>query len=339
MKQRQSNIELLRLLSMFFVLILHADFLTLGAPNIGDNISRPIGALTQYAFESLAICCVDVFVIISGWFGIRFSFHKLEEFLFQVAFFSIGLFLLAAFFNPQKAFSIEGIKSVFLFNESDYWFIKAYLLLMILAPILNAFCDNAPHREFKIILLSYLAIMFVYGWLEPASISFTMNGTTTLSFIGLYLVGRYMRIYRPNFTTYRKETDGMIYLSICILMTLVCWVLLSIGIRISLASRLFNYGCPLVIACAVSLFLFFSKCTFYNKFVNASTKSCLAIYLLHHNIFVLPYYKQFVAKANEIGGIIMIIVFLLIISLFSILIDRVRIFLWNKSCRFFNLAE
>lgn len=339
MKQRQSNIELLRLLSMLFVLILHADFLTFGAPNIGDIISRPVVSLTQYAFESLAICCVDVFVIISGWFGIRFCFHKIGAFFFQVAFFSLGLFLLMAIINPQKAFSINGIKSVFLFNESDYWFIKAYLLLMILAPILNAFCDNAPRRELKIVLLSYLAIMFVYGWLEPASISFAMNGTTTLSFIGLYLVGRYMRIYRPNFTTYRKRTDGLIYLSICILMTLVCMASLSRGIKISISSRLFNYGCPLVIASAVFLFLFFSKFTFCNKFINASAKSCLAIYLLHCNYFVFPYFKQFLSKANEFGGIIMIVLFLLIVFSASILIDRVRIFLWNKSCCLFNHAE
>lgn len=92
-KQRLSNFELLRLLAMMFVLIVHADFIALGAPDVSDWASRPVGVVSQYLFECLAICCVDVFVLISGWFGIKFSFRKFSAFFFQVVFFSVGLFL------------------------------------------------------------------------------------------------------------------------------------------------------------------------------------------------------------------------------------------------------
>lgn len=217
-KQRLSNIEFLRLLAMLYVLIVHADFSTFGAPTMEGLAVRPVGVCVQYGFECFAICCVDVFVLISGWFGIRFSLNKLWAFLFQVVFYSLGLFLLAVAITLQKALTLEGLKSIFLFNGSDYWFIKAYLILMVLAPMLNAFCDYASRREFKTILIVYFAILMVYGWLEPASVHFTMNGCTALSFVGLYLLGRYLKMYRPKLTNYNRRIYAVVYVVACLVM-------------------------------------------------------------------------------------------------------------------------
>ena len=221
-KQRLSNIEFLRLLAMLYVLIVHADFSTFGAPTMEGLAVRPVGVFVQYWFECFAICCVDVFVLISGWFGIRFSLNKLWAFLFQVVFYSLGLFLLAVAITLQKALTLEGLKSIFLFNGSDYWFIKAYLILMVLAPMLNAFCDYASRREFKTILIVYFAILMVYGWLEPASVHFTMNGCTALSFVGLYLLGRYLKMYRPKLTNYNRRIYAVVYVVACLVMFFMC---------------------------------------------------------------------------------------------------------------------
>lgn len=329
MKQRLSNIEVLRLLAMLYVLVAHADFIALGAPVVADFAARPMDALLQYVFEAFAICCVDVFVLISGWFGIRFNLRKLGAFLFQVLFFSFGIFLLAAFVAPEKALDLEGLKSVFLFNGGDYWFIKAYLILMVLAPMLNAFCERASRIEFRTVLMVYLAILFIYGWLQPASVSFTMNGCTALSFIGLYLIGRYLKLYQPKFTRFQMRTDGLIYLALCLFITLVSFVLLRFGIRTTLDSRLLNYGCPVVVLSAVFLLLFFSKWNFHSHVVNKMSQSCLSVYLLHCNIFLFPLYKEMVRKANQMGGVI-IAVFILCVFFVAIFADRIRILLWNQ---------
>ena len=338
MKQRLSNIEVLRLLAMLYVLVVHADFIALGAPKVADFAVCPIDALLQYVFESFAICCVDVFVLISGWFGIRFNLRKLGAFLFQVLFFSFGIFLLAAFVVPKKALGLEGLKSVFLFNGGDYWFIKAYLLLMVLAPMLNTFCERASRIEFRTVLMVYLAIQFLYGWLQPASVNFTMNGCTALSFIGLYLIGRYLKLYRPKCTRFQMRTDGLIYLALCLFITLVSFVLLRFGIRITLDSRLLNYGCPVVVFSAVFLLLFFSKWDFHSNVVNKMSQSCLAVYLLHCNIFLFPLYKEMVRKANQMGGV-MIAVLILCVFFIAIGLDRIRILLWNQIMQRYGLDK
>ena len=327
-KQRLSNIELLRLLAMLYVLIVHADFSTFGAPTMEELAVRPVGVWIQYWFECFAICCVDVFVLISGWFGIRFSLNKLWAFLFQVVFYSLGLFLLAVAITLQKALTLEGLKSIFLFNGSDYWFIKAYLILMVLAPMLNAFCDYASRREFKTILIVYFAILMVYGWLEPASVHFTMNGCTALSFVGLYLLGRYLKMHRTKLTNYNRRIYAVVYVVACLVMFFMCLLFLSQGVRVTLDSRLLNYGSPLVILSAVALLLFFSKWTFANKVVNQAAKSCLAVYLLHCNYFVFPIYKDLTLKAHQLGwGVV--VLFVLAVFVLAIMVDRLRIVMWD----------
>ena len=337
-KQRLSNIEFLRLLAMLYVLIVHADFSTFGAPTMDELAVRPVGVFVQYWFECFAICCVDVFVLISGWFGIRFSLNKLWSFLFQVVFYSLGLFLLAVAITPQKAFTLEGLKSIFLFNGSDYWFIKAYLILMVLAPMLNAFCDYASRREFKTILIAYFAILMVYGWLEPASVHFTMNGCTALSFVGLYLLGRYLKMYRPKITNYNRRIYAVVYVAASLVMFFMCLLFLSQGVRVTLDSRLLNYGSPLVILSAVALLLFFSKWTYHNHVVNTASKSCLAVYLLHCNYFVFPLYKEMVQRTNQVSEA-MVLLFIVGVFLLAIMIDRVRIVIWNVISNRFDHAK
>lgn len=328
MKKRLSNIEFLRLLAMLYVLIVHADFGTFGAPTVDDFAVRPVGVFVQFWFECFAICCVDVFVLISGWFGIRFSLNKLWTFLFQVVFFSLGLFLLAVAITPEKSLTLEGVKSIFLFNGSDYWFIKAYLILMVLAPMLNAFCDYASRRELRTILIAYFIILMIYGWLEPASVHFKMNGCTALSFVGLYLLGRYLKMHRPKLTNYNRRIYAVVYVVACLVMFFMCLLFLSQGVRVTLDSRLLNYGSPLVILSAVALLLFFSKWTFANKVVNQAAKSCLAVYLLHCNYFVFPIYKDLTLKAHQLGwGVV--VLFVLAVFVLAIMVDRLRIVMWD----------
>jgi surface polysaccharide O-acyltransferase-like enzyme len=82
-KVRQSNFELLRIIAMFMVLILHADFQALGAPDKAELIKFPLAATIKVIFEMACIVAVNVFVLISGWFGIRPSVKGISKFIFQ----------------------------------------------------------------------------------------------------------------------------------------------------------------------------------------------------------------------------------------------------------------
>ena len=64
---RQSNFELLRILAMFLVIVIHADFLSTGLPSPEEYYADWLPVTTKVLFESISIVCVNVFILISGW--------------------------------------------------------------------------------------------------------------------------------------------------------------------------------------------------------------------------------------------------------------------------------
>ena len=69
-KIRASNLELLRILSMMLVMLVH--YLPLRMPVIHDMaINSPLKAMFNLELHSIAIICVNSFILISGYFGIR----------------------------------------------------------------------------------------------------------------------------------------------------------------------------------------------------------------------------------------------------------------------------
>ncbi len=69
MKRRNANIELLRIISMFMVLVLHALNWS-GALNYTSGICYWV----YWWMEALAIVAVNVFMLISGYFQINGTF-------------------------------------------------------------------------------------------------------------------------------------------------------------------------------------------------------------------------------------------------------------------------
>ena len=88
MKTRQSNIELLRLFSMFALLLLH--FYVHALPNT-TIYAEQVGFWKNFplALSSLTSLQVNIFVLISGWFGIHTTPKKVIEFYLMCAFYSV----------------------------------------------------------------------------------------------------------------------------------------------------------------------------------------------------------------------------------------------------------
>lgn len=203
MKVRQSNMELLRIIAMFLVLLVHADFFSLGAPSASDCVNAPVGSSLKVFFEAISIACVDIFVCLSGWFGIKPSVRGFSNFVFQCLFWLIGLYIITLLIGTST-FSIQGIKGCLALTKLN-WFIKAYILLYILAPVLNAFVEKASQKEFRNVLIAFFAFEFVYGWIFSGSTLHIVGGYSTISFIGLYLLARYVRLYQPRISLKSKR--------------------------------------------------------------------------------------------------------------------------------------
>ena len=88
-KTRDSNMELLRLVAMLLIMVVHANFRALPKPDADMIAANPSSAFLQFMTEGFSIFGVNVFVMLSGWYGIRPRLSRFCELLFQLLFFGV----------------------------------------------------------------------------------------------------------------------------------------------------------------------------------------------------------------------------------------------------------
>lgn len=330
--RRQSNIELLRIVAMFLVLLVHADFYSLGAPSAADCAHNPLDAMFRVYFQAISIMCVNIFVGISGWFGIHPTANGICNFIFQCLFWIVGIYLVSVATGATN-WSIEGLKDCLLLTKAN-WFIKAYILLYILSPVMNSFAKHAPRTVFRNVLCAFFVFQSIYGWMFPDSTMHLQNGYSTISFIGLYLLMRYIRTYRPDMSLQEKhaELKFIIIAPICLTIAYIAPPLAGISTT-ALGWYWISYISPYTIILTASVILFFSKLQIHSRFINWVAASSFAVFLAHYNTNVIHHYSNSIRYLYSHHNLAAFwcLTFLLLIGIFTIstLIDQVRIKLWK----------
>lgn len=85
-KKRDSNIELLRNISMFLILVIHANFVALPHISYEEFVSNTTPSVVRFFIEAIGIVAVNIFVFISGWFGINTRKKSVLSFIYMVIF-------------------------------------------------------------------------------------------------------------------------------------------------------------------------------------------------------------------------------------------------------------
>ena len=325
-KTRQSNIELLRILAMFLVLVVHADFWSNGQPTHLEILDSPLPSFARYLFQSLSIVCVDVFILISGLFSIKASKKGLSRFLFQCLFFLVGIYIVCLI-TGHSHISIEGIRGCFLLLPIN-WFIKSYLLLYILSPVLNSFCETATKKNFEIVLIGFFVFQSIYGITN--SVNFFEQGYSTMSFVGLYLLSRYLKLYGAGSCySLPRWILLVLYFIISLFVAAACIL------KPSLTEYLFTYIAPTTILASVSLLLYFTKLSIPQiSCINFFAASSFAVFLLHSNpninTSVFREQIRYIYAANS--GVLVIVniaIYLILVYFVATMLDQLRIVVWN----------
>ena len=100
-KERDLNIELLRVICMVFVVLFHVNLnVILRNPDTSDFLNY-----CAIAGNALVAVAVDCFVLISGYFGIKWKSRSFLGLFFQIEFYS-GLLDISLFPSISKCLSI-----------------------------------------------------------------------------------------------------------------------------------------------------------------------------------------------------------------------------------------
>ena len=325
-KQRQSNLELLRIVSMVFVMVAHVNMYALPYPSAQDIAVSPVLGFSRFLVHSLVAVCDNAFILISGWFGIRPKARRFTEFLFQIVF--ISLVLVFPFGNFKGWGPGHWVMTL---GGFQYWYIKAYIVLYVFVPVLNAFKESASRKQYAGMLAAFYAVQTLYGWFLGDGAGFS-RGFSPLSLIGLYLLGGYIRQYVP-WQKWKTGTYTLGYLAGAVLSTLFAFIPAKAGLN--WYNIVYANSSPIVLFTSVCFFLAFATLKMKSvPWINTMAGSALAIYLVHyHECLLHPYFMDPARKwfLEESLGVFLLRTGAMLAGyvVFSFLLDRVRILAWK----------
>lgn len=325
--KRQVNIELLRIISMILVLLVHYNFPLNGKLSLEmyeNSIMHYIGVASLC---SLDFVCVNCFIIISGYFGIRWKLGGVLSYLFQISFWGGMIYLICWLLGLHNFNPMAMVKQMTLFLFGVNWFFVAYLGLYMIAPVLNAYIEKVSEKELGIFVAVFYIFQTFFGWITPECREF-VSGMSFVSFAGLYLLGAYLR--KSSWVIFQWEawTNLGVYLGVGV----IC-VIISIGSRcVGATQSIYSYISPLQIIQTIYLFLFCKalKIAKGEKIVLFFSSSAFAALLMHSWDGGDLYYKGlYWIDSNIQYPFFASILYILLFFSVACVLDKVRIWFWQ----------
>lgn len=343
-KKRNYGIDLLRLVSMFFVVLLHSLLFGKALQGEGDFFE------VAWFMEAAAFCAVDIFGIISGYVGFR---DKKKEFKIKpiVTIWGLGLFysvlILAAvaIFNSgivTKAVAIENMTPVF---HNTYWYLTAYIFLLLMMPMLNAWVRELSKKQCAKLVWIILILTALLSVKDLLSVG---DGYSAIWLAILYLLGACMK--KSDFLAGVKKRWLVLGIVAC---SVIVWgvKMLAIGgvikgsIPIALSKiAAYSYLAPAVVFMAVLYVKLFSSFEFKNrtaiKVIEWTAPCAFSIFLLNSHPLIrtnyIPAWLSPIGGMHGVGAVLYVLLFAMGFFLVAVAIDKIRHYLVVLILKIFN---
>ena len=284
--QRQVNIELLRVIAMFMVVVLHCNAF---GENMRNTEPLTLNWLGIWFLEKISIVAVNCYVLISGYFLItsEFKYRKLFSIWFQVLFYSICIyFVMGIIYGWGSMFTL--MHSFLPVSTKSYWFATTYLALYAISPFLNIAIRSMAKIQMQGCILVLVIIFSLWPSLLPFVSSLDgSNGYGIIWFVLLYLIAAYIRLHQPQKSINRKY-PLLIYFAIVLLSMLCLIVEQKVSFPWTAAFQRYN-GIGVLIA-SLSVFVYFLGIDFkqarVNKIIVGMSGLTFGVYLIHENFLV-----------------------------------------------------
>ncbi len=300
---RNSNIEILRIISMVLIVAHHYAIHGFSMPNL-PVIKNKVVVEFLFAGGKLGVNC---FILISAYFLVnrKFSGKRLLKTTGAAWFYSVAcLILFLTVFEPL--FPIDGreiFKSFFPVIYSKYWFVTDYVGLMLISPILNFLIGKMGKRDYQI----FLGITLGMTVLLAGTINESLNDwkSNLLWFIILYMVAGYIKLYADLNIKNSKQHFLMACLFFGALLALTLFNN-YIGAHFSNKRMLYintfymSMNSIFIFPVSVSLFLGFLKLESRSvRWINILAGASFGVYLIHDNQLLRPYLWKVLFKNSE----------------------------------------
>ncbi len=294
---RNYGIDLLRLVSMFFVVVLHA----LGQSGI------LMASEESWAYRAgwfLAIFCfgaVNMFALISGYVGFReerrpLKWKGLIRLWAQAVFYGVGIFALVMIFDHDVAAGDTLFSHMAPILHGRYWYLTAYALLFCVTPLLNAGLRELSEKQCrKAIWAALIVISLIF--FTGGEVFLLSGGYSAWWLMVLYFIGGAMKKGK-----FLEELNGRWCVFGIVALTIVTWItkvycadakvldfVLAKGFMVSFTSPTIVFASILFVRLFISLRITRERSI---KLIEWAAPCAFAVYLINTNYYVFEHYQK-----------------------------------------------
>lgn len=241
----------------------------------------------SYLIQSFSVVHVNCFVMIGGYFAIdrAFKAERAVKLWKQVAFYSVGIFLLCAIFGSIAP--VDVVKAVLPISSKTYWFASVYMGLLLLMPFLGMVAVRITRKQYQYMLLLLALFLSVNHMIFRTDTYGTFNGRDLPGFIFLALLAGYIKLHMREDRKYvRKGLAGYVICSLSVLAS----VYLSVKMGLEDTGYFLNYNSPLALLATFSIFVAVRNMPWKESRLDGLilkvSGAAFGVYLIHDNYLI-----------------------------------------------------
>jgi len=344
--ERNSNFELMRITSMFMIVIWHFIFHS----NILAKTSGTLNLIIYFIYIIVSIH-VNSFILVSGYFQYnkKFKPRKIVSLITTTWFYKL---IYAIIFSVTGIVTITKTEMLFFIQPFNfnygfgefYWFINMYIFLYLLSPFINKLIETLSQRQHKTLIIILLIMLSIVPTVTLNS-TLNNNGYTIASFVMLYIIGAYFGKYKlrenyhfKNFSKNKYQLLLLVLFIISIFLAITPKIITDYFenstieilnyVKYLFGLKLIDYISPVIILESVLYLLLFETFDFKSKFINKVASLTFGIYLVHENNFLVKFlYDRLPISVNGViypNVIIKMLLYSIIIFIVSAIIEYIR---------------
>lgn len=306
MKQRRANFELLRIVAMLMIITMH--YLDKGGILPKPDAAFGTVGYLAWGMEAFCVCAVNVYVLISAYFLAECEYRPLKavKLWLTVVFYSVTIAAVLAAVGVIPLSQLDPyriLNYIFPVIEEHYWFVTAYILMFLLAPLMNGTLRSLPVRTYRQGIFLLLLLLCVSKSILPVKLPTDRLGYDALWFLCLYLIGAYIRYHGKE--RYNGWFAAAGYFLCCLLMFASFAALRSFyqktGSLADFINRQYQYNSVLCLLAAICLFLAFAGFSIPEgktaALICKAASASFGVYLIHEHLDVRYLWPQWIGTA------------------------------------------
>lgn len=278
--QRDSNIELYRIVAMLLI-VAHHFALHSGLIDMVNEMPSSLNTLYVHILGMWGKIGINCFILITGYYMSQshISARKWLKLVCWIWFYNALLntiFMVSGYMD----FSVHTLLRVFLpIGRVGSHFASTFVIFYLFIPFLNILLDNLTYRNHQLLLI-LIALVFVILPYFPVYVMMHFNYLSW--FICVYLYAAYLRRYLSN-NAYSKHFWGITSI-LSIALSIGSVIIGSVTKVVSPYYFTMDSNALLALPTAISTFMYIKHIKMrHNKIINMIAASCFGVLLIHDN--------------------------------------------------------